>query len=129
MYFGGAGFYFGKHLDGRQSSHGVLFKNGEAIEIDPECTSVLALAASSETNALQETEKSLVMVFPNPAKDRVTFGGIEASEIQIYDRHGQSVRTFSNTNEINVCGLPEGIYLLRITDREGVTRSTRSAVE
>ena len=129
MYFGGAGFYFGKHPDGRQSSYGVLFKNGEAIEIDPECTSVYALAVSSETNALQETEKSPMVVFPNPVKDRATLEGIDSAEIQLYNLQGQSVRTFSDTNEIDVSGLPEGIYLLQVTDREGLTHPTRLVVE
>lgn len=129
LYFGGAGFYFGKHPDGRQSSYGVLFKNGEAIEIDPECTSIYALAVSSETNALQETEKSPMVVFPNPAKDRAILEGIEPAEIQLYNLQGQSVRTFSDTNEIDVNGLPEGIYLLQITDREGLTHPTKLVVE
>ena len=129
LYFGGAGFYFGKHPDGRQSSYGVLFKNGEAIEIDPECTSIYALAVSSETNALQETEKSPMVVFPNPAKDRAILEGIEPAEIQLYNLQGQSVRTFSDTNEIDVNGLPEGIYLLQITDREGLTHTTKLVVE
>lgn len=129
LYFGGAGFYFGKHPDGRQSSYGVLFKNGEAIEIDPECTSIYALAVSSETNALQETEKSPMVVFPNPAKDRAILEGIEPAEIQLYNLQGQSVRTFSDTNEIDVNGLPEGIYLLQITDGEGLTHPTKLVVE
>lgn len=129
LYFGGAGFYFGKHPDGRQSSYGVLFKNGEAIEIDPECTSIYALAVSSETNALQETEKSPMVVFPNPAKDRTTLEGIDSAEIQLYNIQSQSVRTFSDTNEIDVNGLPEGIYLLQITDREGLIHSTKLVVE
>ncbi len=129
LYFGGAGFYFGNHPDGRQSSYGVLFKNGEAIEIDPECTSVLALAVSSETNVLQETEKSPVRVFPNPTKERATLEGIEPAEIQIYNLQGQPVRNFVGTNEIDVSGLPKGIYLLQITDREGLTHSTKLVVE
>ena len=129
LYLGGASYYFGKHPGGRQSSHRVLFKNGEAIEIDPECTSVFALAVSSETNVLQETGKSPVMVFPNPAKDRATIEGIEPAEIQIYNLQGQSVRIFSDTNEIDVNGLPEGIYLLRITNREGLTHSTKLVVK
>ena len=129
LYFGGAGDYFGKHPGGRQSSHRMLFKNGEAIEIDPECTSVYALAVSSETNALHETEKSPMVVFPNPAMDRATLEGIEPAEIQIYNLQGQSVRIFSDTNEIDVSGLPKGIYLLQITDKAGLTHSTKLVVE
>ena len=120
LYFGGAGYYFGKQPDKMlNSSYGVLFKNGEAIEIDPECTSINALAVSSKPNALQEMEKVSWKVYPNPAKDNVVINDIEATKVQVYNILGQSVRTFSNTNRINVGDLLEGVYLLRITDEKG----------
>lgn len=120
LYFGGAGYYYGKQPNEiLNSSYGVLFKNGEAIEIDPDCTTIYALAVSSAPNALQEKEKVSWEVYPNPAKDNVVVNNIEATKVQVYNILGQSVRTFSNTNRINVGDLLEGIYLLRITDGKG----------
>ena len=111
------------------SSYGVLFKNGEAIEIDPDCTTIYALAVSSETNALQETEKSPMVVFPNPVKDMVSIEGRDVAEIQVYNILGVKVKSFTNTNRFNVEGLPEGLYLLRIIDKEGNTFSERIVKE
>ena len=64
-------------------------------------------------------EKDSVFVFPNPANDRVIIEGIEATEMQLYNNLGQLVKTVRDANEINVAGLAEGVYLLRIMDAEG----------
>ncbi len=119
LYFGGAGFYFGKHPDGRQSSYGVLFKNGEAIEIDPECTIIYALAVAPQTNALQETGILPMRIFPNPTQSMAHVDGIEVERFQVFNTHGQLLKTELNTNEIHLEDLPKGFYLLRITDAEG----------
>jgi len=122
LYFGGAGYYYGKQPNEMlNSSYGVLFKNGEAIEIDPDCTTIYALAVSSEPHALQETENTPMVVFPNPARNRVRIEGIEPSEVQVYNALGQLLKTMQNTNEIDVGNLQEGVYLLRVIDKEGKT--------
>ena len=60
-----------------------------------------------------------VQVYPNPAKDKVVIEGIEASEVQVYNALGQMVKTVLRTNEIDLSGLVEGVYMLRIRDKEG----------
>ena len=65
----------------------------------------------------QEAIKALV--YPNPAKEKVTIDGIEVVEVQVYNAIGQLVKTVRNSNEINVTGLAEGVYLVRIMDAEG----------
>ena len=119
LYFGGAGYYYGKQSEGRQSSYGVLFKNGEAVEIDPECTVVSALAVSPTSTVLLETENELIRVFPNPAQSFLHVEGTEVAYFQVFNAHGQLVKTAQCTNEISMEGLSEGIYLLLITDAEG----------
>ena len=59
------------------------------------------------------------LVYPNPAKEKVTIEGIEAAEVQVYNALGQLVKSVRNSNEINVTGLAEGVYLVRIMDAEG----------
>ena len=66
-----------------------------------------------EENALQ------IYVYPNPAKDRVVIEGIEAAEVNVYNALGQVVKTVRGTNEIDLSGLVDGVYLLRIMDAEG----------
>ena len=64
-------------------------------------------------NALQ------IYVYPNPAKDRVVIEGIEAAEVNVYNALGQVVKTVRGTNEIDLSGLVDGVYMLRIRDKEG----------
>ena len=66
-----------------------------------------------------EEEAESVGVYPNPAKDRVVIEGVEAAEVQVYNALGQMVKTVRRTNEIDLSGLVEGVYLLRIIDADG----------
>ena len=62
---------------------------------------------------------SIVNVYPNPTRDRVVIEGMEAVEVKVYNTSGQMVKCVRGTNEIDVEGLAEGIYLLRIMDSDG----------
>ena len=66
-----------------------------------------------EENSLQ------INVYPNPAKDRVVIEGNEAAEVNVYNALGQVVKTVRGTNEIDLSGLVNGVYMLRIRDKEG----------
>jgi len=63
-------------------------------------------------------EKELT-IYPNPTNGMVNIEGANVAQVQVYNLLGQKLRTFSNTNRINVGDLPKGVYLLRITDKEG----------
>ena len=76
-----------------------------------------------EENALQ------INVYPNPAKDRVVIEGIEAAEVNVYNALGQLVKTVRGTNEIDLSGLVDGVYLLRVTDAEGKKHLARVVVK
>lgn len=66
-----------------------------------------------------EENVSQINVYPNPAKDRVVIEGIEAAEVNVYNALGQVVKTVRGTNEIDLSGLVDGVYMLRIRDKEG----------
>ena len=68
---------------------------------------------------MSETKDSEIFIYPNPAKEKVTIEGVEATEVEVYNALGQRVKMLRSSNEINVSGLPEGVYLVRITDIEG----------
>jgi hypothetical protein len=40
-------------------------------------------------------------------------------EVQLYNALGQLVKTVRGTNEVDLSGLVEGVYLVRIMDAEG----------
>lgn len=78
---------------------------------------------------MSETQDSELFIYPNPAKEKVTIEGIEATEVEVYNALGQRVKMVRSSNEINVSGLPEGVYLVRITDIEGKKHVARVAVK
>ena len=75
-------------------------------------------------------EKALqIYVYPNPARDRVVIEGIEAAEVNVYNALGQVVKTVRGTNEIDLSGLVDGVYMLRITDVDGRSHAARVVVK
>ena len=80
-----------------------------------------------ELMSVDENEASHIQisVYPNPAKDFVKIDGTEAAEVQVYNALGQLVKTVRGTNEVGVRELPEGVYLLHIHDKQGVSLTNR----
>lgn len=76
-----------------------------------------------------EEEAESIGVYPNPARDRVVIEGVEAEEVWVYNGLGQVVKSVQNSNEVSLEGLPQGVYLLRITDAEGKMLVARVAVK
>ena len=79
--------------------------------------------------SVDSNEGQQLEVFPNPVKDVVSIEGRDVAEVQVYNILGIKVKTFTNTNRISVEGLPVGIYLLRMADKEGNTFSERIVKE
>ena len=75
-------------------------------------------------------EKALqINVYPNPASETVRIEGIEPTEVQIYNALGQVVKTVRGTNEIDLSGLVDGVYLVRIMDADGENHVARVMVK
>ena len=66
---------------------------------------------------------------PNPTSGIVRIEGITAAETMVCDVLGQLLKTAQNTNEIDLKGLPQGVYLLRVTDEKGATATRKVVVE
>ena len=69
-----------------------------------------------------------INVFPNPTNGLVRIEGATVSEVQVYNTMGQLVKTVGDTNEIDMAHLPEGVYFLRITAKDGQQRVGKVAV-
>ena len=76
-----------------------------------------------------ENVSQVVAVYPNPAKDRVVIEGVKVAEVKVYNALGQDVKTVKDSNEINVEGLSEGVYMMLITDAEGRSHAARVALK
>ena len=79
-------------------------------------------------DAVEENKETGISVYPNPVRDRVVIEGIEVAEVEVYSVFGQMVKTVRAANEIDLNGLVEGIYMLRITDVEGKVYTNKITV-
>jgi hypothetical protein len=66
-----------------------------------------------------EENRFEAVVYPNPANGVVRIEGVVADEVQVYNALGQVVKIVRRTNEVDMSGLVEGVYLVRIRDKEG----------
>ena len=75
-----------------------------------------AVNAVEPYDAIVENENAMVSIYPNPAKDYITFP--ETSQISLMNIHGQlmDIRVLNN-NQIDVSGLQSGIYLMKIQNK------------
>ena len=81
-----------------------------------------------DCDGIDETAET-ISVFPNPAQQFVHIEGIGVKEIQCYSALGLMVKRVQGTNEIDLSGLVDGVYLLRITDADGRSHAVRVVVK
>ena len=96
---------------------------GELVWQNPEYNT-----CSYPYDAIEENKDSEISVYPNPVRDRVVIDGIEVAEVEVYNALGQRAKMVQSTNEVNVSGLQEGVYLLFITDAKGISQTKRITV-
>ena len=82
-------------------------------ESEPVCATVTI------TGIEEAPEINGITVLPNPTNGLVRIEGAEVAEVKVYNALGQLVKTVQNSNEIDMGHLSEGIYLLRITAKDG----------
>lgn len=70
-----------------------------------------------------------VMIYPNPVFDVLHIQGLDPIGVQVFNTIGQMVKTFENTNEINVSDWAEGIYVFHITAADGTVFERKVSVK
>lgn len=64
-------------------------------------------------------------VYPNPAEDLINIDGLSNEKVSVINLFGQTVIEEDNTNELNITGLSEGTYLLKISKENGQSELIR----
>lgn len=64
-------------------------------------------------------ELEMISIYPNPTMDRVNFDRL-IERIDVIDLTGKTIKTFENTNTINIGDLPKGVYYLKLYFNENV---------
>lgn len=89
---------------------------------------VFKIDAEGTVGISEIQEENMAFVYPNPAKETIRVGSVEAKETYVYNAMGQCVMSFKG-NEANVKTLKEGVYLLKVTDTESRTQTIRLIVK
>lgn len=74
------------------------------------------------TNSITEESSNTIQVYPNPTTSSLNFKGIEHGQIEIMATNGQIVYSAEilTSNSIDVSHLHNGIYIVRITNENGL---------
>ena len=83
-------------------------------------------------NSIFENEVNTIAVYPNPVKTVFKVANAEnLSTMKIYDVKGSIVKEITSDFDggIDISGLPQGIYLLKVTNVEGQIFTSRLAKE
>ncbi len=112
------------------TSDGGCLVAGSLGDFQAQRFDVFALKINADgTVGLDEIqEENMAFVYPNPAKETIRIGGVEAKETMVYNSLGQCIMSFRG-NEVSVEALVGGIYLLKITDIENKTQTLRVVVD
>lgn len=71
------------------------------------------------TSGIDKVELSkLYTIYPNPAKTNIFVDGLDIQQVEILTMEGKSVLK-SNQQKINLTGLPNGKYMVRISTPQG----------
>ena len=71
----------------------------------------------------------VVGIYPNPATDVVNVNYKEQVNISISSLDGRVLLRAENVNKINTATLAAGLYIMRVTDREGVLLTTEKILK
>ena len=113
------------------TSDGGCLIIGNVYDHNPElCLDVFALKINADgTVGLDEIqEENMAFVYPNPAEEIIRIGGVEAKETLVYNSLGQCIMSFRG-NVANMEDLSDGIYLLRITNCDGLMQTLRLVID
>lgn len=79
-------------------------------------------ASYSSVASVKTTQKSSFTIFPNPAHTFVRVKGNGLQQIAVFDQHGKLVliKNFpgNDSNTINTAHLPNGVYIVRLKDKQ-----------
>ena len=87
------------------------------------------MTATTTVGIANRLENS-VTLFPNPAREYVDIrvdGDLNVSMMEVYDVYGKLINTINvtdNMTRINISGLANGMYFVRVTTEEGMVTKT-----
>lgn len=89
-------------------------------------TATMYSVTFANPTSVNSVSKELATIYPNPAKDNFTIKGLATAkyQVEIMNLNGSVLKSVSaNGNQaINISGLANNIYILKITNQDGTTQ-------
>jgi len=92
----------------------MTYKSGTDFWVDD-----MWLAGKYEQTAVNTPKSGQFKVYPNPAKDYIVTPN--ALKVTITDLNGRELINTSNVDKVSVAGLANGIYLVKMVNKEGTS--------
>ena len=87
------------------------------------CHSTASIALNATPFDAEEQYDNMVRILPNPANKQVIVTGVDIHQVRIYNLLGELAAALeANGNEsvvVDVEGLPKGVYLITVSNKEG----------
>lgn len=77
------------------------------------------------TLGVTSSQKPTVHLFPNPTDGPISIEGADVTQVEVFSITGQKLRESTLVQPLSVADLPSGIYMLRITLRDGTSLTRR----
>ncbi len=72
------------------------------------------------TSAINSVSMANISIYPNPAQNMIRVNGASINSLEVMDLTGRKVLRNEGVNTIDLSGLNNGVYMLRINANEGV---------
>jgi len=89
----------------------VVSSNGQLVD-----TTCVSTSIASFVNQFNQ-----IMIFPNPAKDKIQIIALNTFDVEIYNTLGSKVysaKNLSNSLQLNISDWAKGIYIIKVKDRQ-----------
>lgn len=110
-------------IPGAVSSVYTVTENGSytVVVSDGNCTDTSSVYQVTNVTAIDDLQglARRINVYPNPAKDLVYINAPFPVNVQLAGIEGRAIRYLKDVKYISIGDLAAGVYLLRITDKEG----------
>lgn len=124
------------------STYRILDKNGfvrevgnivvdDVIEVtseDGSSTVIYSFFDENNPSSIDDVQGTAtqVLLYPNPAKNRLYVTGADVKSVEVYALSGQKVlRETVFTGSVDVSGLAKGLYIVNIEDRQGLSTTLK----
>lgn len=110
-------------IPGAVNSVYTVTENGAytVVVSDGDCTDTSLVHNVTDVTAIGDLQglASKINVYPNPSRDLVYINAPFTVNVQLTGVEGRTIRMLKNARHISINDLAAGIYLLRITDKDG----------